>query len=82
MNDFDAWQRILLEWKNVNHMKRLNQQLYDQLGGAIIYILKYGEKNNIPLPNKDALYRMIDNVHDITGKIKQRHEEINAPDGA
>lgn len=51
MNDFDAWQKILLEWKQVNHMKRLNQQLYDQLGGAIIYILKYAERNNIPLSN-------------------------------
>jgi hypothetical protein len=29
MNDFDAWQKILLEWKQVNHMKRLNQQLYE-----------------------------------------------------
>jgi len=25
MNDFDAWQKILLEWKQVNQMKRLNQ---------------------------------------------------------
>lgn len=79
MNDFDAWQKILLEWRQVNHMKRLNQQLYDQLGGAIIYILNYCERNNIPLPNRDSLYRMIDNVHDITGRIKTLHKEINTP---
>jgi hypothetical protein len=64
----------------LNHLKRLNQQLYDQLGGAIIYILKYSEKHNIPLPNRDGLYRMIDNIHGITGQIKQFHKEINASD--
>jgi hypothetical protein len=76
MNDFDAWQKILLEWKQVNQMKRLNQQLYDQLGGSIVYILNYSEKHNIPLPDRDCLYRMIDNVHDITGTIKRLHREM------
>jgi len=77
MNDFEAWQKILLEWKQINHMKRLNQQLYDQLGGAIIYILRYAEKYSIQLPNKDALYRMIDNLHDTTGRLKRLQMEIN-----
>jgi len=44
---------------------------------AIIYVLNYSEKNNIPLPNRDSLYRLVDNVHDITGKIKTLHKEIN-----
>jgi hypothetical protein len=80
MNDFDAWQKILFEWKQVNRMKRLNQHLYDQLGGAIIYILNYSERNNIPLPNRDCLYSMVDNVHDITGTIKRLHKEITKSD--
>ncbi|MFZ0510156.1 MAG: hypothetical protein WAM14_01005 [Candidatus Nitrosopolaris sp.] len=39
--------------------------------------MNYSEKNNIPLPNRDSLYRMIDNTHDITGRIKQLHGAIN-----
>jgi hypothetical protein len=75
MNDFDAWQRILQERKKVNHMKRLNQELYDQLGGAIIYIMNYSEEQH-PTTNKASLYRMINNFHDITGRIKALHEDI------
>jgi hypothetical protein len=55
MKEFQAWDKIFLEWKQVNRMKRLNQQLYDY----------YSKKNNIPLPNRDSLYRMIDNIHGI-----------------
>jgi hypothetical protein len=28
--NFDAWQKILVEWKQVKDMKRYNQELYDQ----------------------------------------------------
>jgi hypothetical protein len=77
MDEFQAWNKILLEWKQVNRMKRLNQQLYDQLGGSIMYILDYSKKNNIPLPNRDSLFRMIDNIHEITTTIKEFHNEIN-----
>jgi hypothetical protein len=55
MNKFHAWPNILIEWRKVNRMKSLNQRLYDQLGGSIIFILNYTETNNIPLPNHDIL---------------------------
>jgi hypothetical protein len=59
-------------------MKRLNQQLYDQLDGAIMYILDYSKKNNIPLPNRDSeRKRMIDDIHGITSTVKEFHNEIN-----
>jgi hypothetical protein len=38
MDEFEAWQKILEQWKLVRRAKKLNQQLYDMLGGAIIYI--------------------------------------------
>jgi hypothetical protein len=70
MNEFESWQRILSEWREVNRMKRLNQELYDLLGGAIIYIMEYAEKNNILLPNRDALYRMADRIHYLMDEIE------------
>ncbi len=58
-------------------MKQLNQRLYDELGGALMYILDYAERNNIVLPNRERLYRMIDNVHNTTNAIREYHGKIN-----
>ncbi len=55
MNDFDVWQEISIEWKEVRRMKKLNQELYDQLFGAIVYIIEYMKKHNIPIHNREAL---------------------------
>jgi hypothetical protein len=46
------------EWREVRRMKRLNQELYDLLGGAIIFILGYSKKNNIPISQYSHLKRM------------------------
>src|SRR5919108_3506677 len=79
MNDFEAWQRIIEEWKQVDKMKRLNQRLYGELGGAIMFILEYSKRNNIVLPNKDRLFRLVDNIHVTTDAIKEYHEKISSP---
>lgn len=49
MNDFEGWNKILLECKEVNRMKRLNQELDDLLGRPLLYVLEYAEKNSIRL---------------------------------
>ena len=77
MNEFQAWQEIIEEWKQVDKMKEMNQRLYDELGGAIIYILEYSERNNIVLPNRDRLYGLIENIHKTTDAIKSYHDKIN-----
>jgi hypothetical protein len=64
MNEFQAWNEIVEEWKKVDRLRRLNQEFYDQLGDTFFFLLKYAEKNNIPLPNKQALYSMIDRLHE------------------
>jgi hypothetical protein len=77
MNEFDAWQQIVEEWKQVDKMKKLNQRLYDELGGCLMYILEYSEKNNIVLPNRDRLFRMVDNIHKTMDTIWDYHHKIN-----
>jgi hypothetical protein len=79
LNEFEAWQKIIEEWKQVDRMKQLNQRLYDELGGALMYILDYADKNNIALPNRDRVFRMIDNIHSTTNAIKEYHTRINSP---
>ncbi|HYA85206.1 MAG TPA: hypothetical protein VEH06_17435 [Candidatus Bathyarchaeia archaeon] len=62
MNEFDAWQKILSEWKDVTRVRSLNQQLYDQLVGGLIYIQRYAKSNGITLPNRDRLDRLLNNA--------------------
>jgi hypothetical protein len=79
LNEFEAWQKILEHWKQVDKMKQLNQRLYDELGGALMYILDYADRNSIVLPNRDRLFRMIDNIHNTTDAIMDYHNKINSP---
>jgi tyrosine-protein phosphatase YwqE len=69
MSSLQAWERILFEWKQVHRLKTLNQRLYDQLGGSIIHIIRYAEENNIPLPNRDKLYELVDKAENVIDEI-------------
>ena len=61
-------------------MKRLNQRLYDQLGGTIIHIFNYAKENNIPLPNKDKLYDLVNKAESIIDDInKLSDDNISSP---
>jgi hypothetical protein len=77
MNDFEAWEKIIAEWKEVNRIKRLNQELYDLLGGSIVYLSEYAKKNNITLPNKDEINRMAGRIHILIDKIDQPYQTPN-----
>jgi hypothetical protein len=63
------------EWREVRRMKRLNQELYDLLGGAIIFILGYSRKNNIPIPQYSHLKRMSDRIHSLINEINTSTDE-------
>lgn len=69
--------KIIEEWKQVDRMKQLNQRLYDELDVALMFILEYAERNNIVLPNRDRLFRMVENIHNTTNAISGYHGKIN-----
>jgi hypothetical protein len=56
-------------------MKKLNQELYDQLFGAIVYIIEYSKKYNISIPNGEALKRMTDKIHSLMDVIEPSSDE-------
>jgi hypothetical protein len=78
MNDFGAWQKIIEEWKQADRMKNLNQRLYDELGGAIMYILEYSKRNNIILPNRERLFNLVENIHSTVKEVREFHNRINS----
>jgi hypothetical protein len=63
IEQFEAWQEIIEEWKKVQRMKRHIQELYDQVGGTLFYILEYSKKHGISLPNRNALFQMAERIH-------------------
>jgi hypothetical protein len=65
--------KIIEEWKQVDRMKQLNQRLYDELDVALMFALEYAERNNIVLPNRDRLFRMVENIHNTTNAISEYH---------
>jgi hypothetical protein len=66
---------LLDEWREVRRMKRLNEELYDLLGGAIIFILGYLRKNNIPIPQYNHLKRMSYRIHSLINEINTSTDE-------
>lgn len=51
MNEFETWQRMLDEWKEVDRIRRINQRLYDYLASSIIYLIEYSKKPDFNLPH-------------------------------
>jgi hypothetical protein len=67
------------EWREVRRMKRLNQELYDLLGGSIIFILGYSKKNKIPIPQYNHLKRMSARIHSLINEIYTSSDDSLQP---
>jgi len=83
MNEFETWQKILDEWKEVHRIRRINQRLYDYLASSIIYLIDYSKKHDFILPHKDRQIKMIDNLkklwmkfHHPISNTQMEHPEI------
>jgi hypothetical protein len=58
-DEIDIMRRTISEYDKAVRLKRINQELYDHLLGSLVWLFKYTEKYNIPLPKKEELYRLI-----------------------
>ena len=47
MNEIDVMKNALQEYEHARHLKRINQDLYNQLTGSVYWLLKYSEKKTI-----------------------------------
>jgi len=75
MNEFEGLSKILQGWQEVNRLMKLNQELYELLSGSLHYLIRYAEKNNIELPNKVALYEMMNRIHSTIETIPPPQDE-------
>lgn len=77
MNEIGIFEEALSEYKKAHRLKKLNEQLSIHLNDSIYYLLKYSEKYNLPLPNKSALLRMIENADYIIDQFSPESTNLN-----
>lgn len=71
MNEFEAWSKLLSEWHEVNRMKQLNQELYDLLGGGLMYCISYAKKHSIPIPDMESMVKRVNELIDEVNATNQ-----------
>ena len=49
MNEFERWLKTIQQYQGVQKLVNLNQNLYDQLTGAIFYLKKHADELDLPL---------------------------------
>jgi hypothetical protein len=64
--------RIFMD--NTDHVhamqfKRVNEELLEYLSSSIRWLLHYSKKNNIPLPEKDKIHKIVDRAMAIADKL-------------
>ena len=52
MNEFEGWLKIIQQYQGVQKLVNLNQNLYEQLTGAIFYLKKYADELDLPLKKR------------------------------
>jgi hypothetical protein len=72
MDEYRILQDALNTMKYAQSLKRLNQELYDHLCGSILFVIKYAEKNNITLSNRELLLSLITKSNDYIHMIKDK----------
>jgi hypothetical protein len=70
MDEYRVLQDALNTMRYALTVKRLNEELYDQLCNSILYLIRYSEKYNITLPNRASLLELVEKSRDRIDAIK------------
>ncbi len=72
-DEIDIVKNAIMHYDRAIRLKKINENLYDHLSGSISWILRYSDKNQIPLPNKEKLNEMVTRAESLFKEI------INCP---
>jgi hypothetical protein len=72
-DEIDVVKQAIMHYDRAVRLKKINEDLYHHLSGSIVWILKYSDKNQIPLPNKEGLCEMVTRAESLFQEI------INSP---
>lgn len=72
-DEIDIMRKSIMNYDQAIRIKKLNEELYEHLTGSIYYLMKYAEKNNLPLPKKNELLQMVEKADFIIDQFAKTH---------
>jgi|APSaa5957512535_1039671.scaffolds.fasta_scaffold08481_12 hypothetical protein len=72
LNEIDVMKKALAEMDDAVKLKKMNEELMQQLSGSVYWLIKYSEKYDISLPKKEELLRMVEKADSMIDKMTQR----------
>ncbi|NAL78870.1 hypothetical protein [Nitrososphaera sp. AFS] len=58
-DEIDIIRKAIMHYDRAVRLRRINEDLYDHLSGSIVWILRYCDKNQITLPNREAMCKLV-----------------------
>jgi len=80
MNEFEGWLKIIQQYQGVQKLVNLNQNLYEQLTGAIFYLKKYADELDLPLKKREELNLMLERSENIMDSINETIDKLSDED--
>ena len=68
---------VLEELRHTLKVKRINDELLEHLASTLGWLLRYAEKNNIALPEKDKIVLALDRAMEIAEKLPSHQPFCN-----
>jgi|SRR5437773_7651452 len=68
-DETDVLRKALTCMEDAVRMKNMNQELMQHLTGSVFYLIRYSEKHDLPLPNKEALFQMLEKANFLIDQI-------------
>lgn len=67
----------LQELKDALQVKRVNDELLEYLSSSLNWLLRYSHKYQIPLPEKDRIIEMLENIMNVDKKLPPNFKHPN-----
>lgn len=77
MDDYHIKMQELEELRGTVKLKRINEELLEQLASSLRWLLHYAKNNNLDLPDKDKILAILDRTMEIADKLPTHHSQMN-----
>ena len=78
-NTYHIKMAVLEDLRHTLKVKRINDELLEHLASTLRWLLRYGEINNIMLPEKDKIILALDRAVEIAEKLPRSPTTLQQP---
>lgn len=77
LDDYHIKMQEIQELREAVKLKRINEELLEQLASSLRWLLHHSQKYNIPLPETDKIIALLERTMEITDKLPDYHSQMN-----